>query len=143
MADKMLRIAARGLDGTAKAVKSDNEGNLKVKLASPFLFEQRWTEQTLAAGQGADWSTSIIQGEGKEMEVLFIFSRNIKMQMALEHYSSSGQFLFNEYIYDRRGTPTNRISLKVPKRSGGIRIRIYGYETLATTFTANVTEIGG
>lgn len=32
MADKMLRIALKGDDGLAKAAKSDNEGNIKVKV---------------------------------------------------------------------------------------------------------------
>ena len=34
MADKMMRIAGRGDDGTAKAIGTDNNGSIKVKLAS-------------------------------------------------------------------------------------------------------------
>ena len=50
MSDKVLRIGARGQDGLAKAVQSDNGGNLRVVPASSRV---RWVDhlsQTLTAG---------------------------------------------------------------------------------------------
>src|SRR5690625_1066692 len=41
MADKMMRIAARGIDGTAKAISADNQGRLNVNLESKEVKEIR------------------------------------------------------------------------------------------------------
>lgn len=37
MADNMMRISGRGIDGTAKAIKTDNEGNLMTKQTSGIV----------------------------------------------------------------------------------------------------------
>lgn len=47
MADKMLRVAGRGEDGTAKALQTDNSGNLKALLAG--ANKELLTELVLAS----------------------------------------------------------------------------------------------
>lgn len=47
MADKMMRIAGRGADGTAKPVKTDNDGSLNARLTGEKVKWIDHLEQTL------------------------------------------------------------------------------------------------
>jgi hypothetical protein len=47
MANEMIRMAGRGDDGLAKAIKTDNDGNLGVKLAGSILAKDPATGETV------------------------------------------------------------------------------------------------
>lgn len=72
MADQMMRIAGRGDDGSAKAIKTDNKGNVGIKFNGRKAPEYSLiSSATLTAGTNSTFFDLGIDGTESEVYVLF------------------------------------------------------------------------
>ena len=82
MADKMIRIATRGIDGTAKALKSDNSGNIYTEnLGNKSLFPVGKMEKM-----------RLVTPDGTENEAVHFTTANAYIPRGLSGYKHWGAF---------------------------------------------------
>jgi hypothetical protein len=62
MADEFLRIGGRGDDETAKAIRTDNEGNLSVQITGRAVKEHIFHEDRTTTGQGTAFTVGSYRG---------------------------------------------------------------------------------
>lgn len=94
MADKMMRLAGRGEDGTAKPLNTDNNGVLKTRGLNELIFEQ--SEAFVIPG-GEKWSTEVDSNAPfLEVNIRLNASQPIRVTYSSKEVSSSGAgFLIN------------------------------------------------
>lgn len=87
MADKMMRLAGRGEDGTAKPLNTDNNGVLKTRGLNELIFEQ---SEAFIIPSGEKWSTGVdSDAPFLEVNIRLNASQPIRVTYSSKEVSSS------------------------------------------------------
>ena len=85
MADKMMRMAGRGEDGTAKAIKVDNYGNTLSKKSRRYVLRQIYPSDQYQAPKGGSWETLVYSTDDRDwLDFRFVSSSTVQRDYKIE-----------------------------------------------------------
>ncbi len=139
MADKMMRVAGRGDDGTAKALKVDNDGQLNVSLVGTSETITLYENKPIAAGQAFGYA--IDNFKGSRIAIYVSLSSRAAVVVELDNRPSTGSIRVGSVQNLHTGSDRNRVTAQTDLVSERMLIRFTNNSAEDTTIVNAIATL--